>query len=144
MGSLALSGVKNHFCTISGIKKLKLDIIIRHFRYWLVFCLENWCLILFCLNCVSLMLYKIGLNQKHTEGRMYPLLLKCSLLEKLWINPGGIKFQDIRLLINSNSWNLITHVVFFISRLPDIIQKCFCTPDSATDPIFQIRYVSAI
>ena len=26
---------------------------------------------------------------------------------------------------------------------PNIIQQCFCTPDGYTDPIFQMRYVSA-
>ena len=39
---------------------------------------------------------------------------------------------------------MISNFDFFISRLPDIAQKCFCTPDGATDPTFQMRYVSAI
>ena len=60
VGSVAPSGVQQHFCTISGsrdIKKSKLDIIIRNFRYWLIFFLEFWCLILFCLYFGSLKLY---------------------------------------------------------------------------------------
>ena len=28
-----------------------------------------------------------------------------------------------------------------ISQLPNIIQKCFCTPDRPMDPTFQMRYV---
>ena len=49
--------------------------------------------------------------------------------EKLCINPGSIRFQDNRLFIILNSWNLIPHTVLLISRLPDIVQKSFCTPD---------------
>ena len=29
---------------------------------------------------------------------------------------------------------LIPHIVLLISRLPHIVQKCFCTPDGAMDP----------
>ena len=66
------------FSAISGsrdIRKSKLYIIIRHFRYWFIFCLEIWCLILFCLYFGSLMLYRNGFESglKHTKGRMYPL-----------------------------------------------------------------------
>ena len=90
---------------------------------------------------------KWGLYLKQTEWRMSPLLLKCSLLKeiinKYWPT-GGIKFQYIRLFINLNSSSLITPIVLLISWLPDIEQKCFCTPDKATDPIFEMRYVSAI
>ena len=39
---------------------------------------------------------------------------------------------------------MISNFDFFISRLPDIVQKCCCTPDGATDPTFQMRYVSVI
>ena len=60
VGSVAQSGVLKHFCAISGsrdIEKSKLDIIIRNSRYWLIFLLEFWCLILFCWYFGSLMLY---------------------------------------------------------------------------------------
>ena len=39
---------------------------------------------------------------------------------------------------------MISNFDFSISLLPDIAQKCFSTPDGATDPTFQMRYVSAI
>ena len=39
---------------------------------------------------------------------------------------------------------MISNFDFLAARLPDIIQKYFCTPDGATDPTFQMRYVSAI
>ena len=38
---------------------------------------------------------------------------------------------------------MISNFNFSISRLPDIAQKCFCTPDGAKDPTFQMRYVAA-
>ena len=40
------------------------------------------------------------------------------------------------LIIISNSWNLIPHMVFLISQLPDIVQKSFCTPDWAMGHTF--------
>ena len=40
--------------------------------------------------------------------------------------------------------NMISNFDLSISRRPDIAQKCFCPPDGATDPTFQMRYVSAI
>ena len=55
----------------------------------------------------------------------------------LCINRGSIRSQDIRLFVISNSWNLIPRIVLLLSRLPDIIQKSFCTPDRAMDPTFQ-------
>ena len=38
---------------------------------------------------------------------------------------------------------MIPHIVLLISRLLNIVQKCFCTPDGAMDPTFQIKYVPA-
>ena len=35
------------------------------------------------------------------------------------------------------------HIVLVISQLPDIVDKYFCTPDGAINPIFRIRYVPA-
>ena len=58
VNSSSVWSTKN-FCWISGsrdIKKSKLDIIIRNFRY----CLEFWCLILFCLYFGPLTLYTNG------------------------------------------------------------------------------------
>ena len=47
------------------------------------------------------------------------------------------------------SRNLIAHyfkllksdIVLFLHRLPDIMQKCFCTPNEAMDPTFHMKYV---
>ena len=39
---------------------------------------------------------------------------------------------------------MIPHFNLTISRLPDIIQKRFCTPDEAMDPTFQLKYGLAL
>ena len=39
---------------------------------------------------------------------------------------------------------MITHFDLTISRLPDIVQKRFCTPDEAMDPTFQMKYDLAL
>ena len=54
-----------------------------------------------------------------------------------------IRFQDARLPSIEYSGNLIPHFDLLISRLPDIIQRSFCTPDGAIDLIFQMNYVPA-
>ena len=38
---------------------------------------------------------------------------------------------------------MIPHIVLLISQLPDIVQKCFCTPDGPMDPTLQMKYVPA-
>ena len=53
-------------------------------------------------------------------------------------------YQISRLFIISNSLNLIPHIVLLISWLPEIIQKCFCTPDRAMDPTFQMNQPSSM
>ena len=40
-------------------------------------------------------------------------------------------------------WIMISHIVLFISQLPDIVQKCFCTPDGPMDPTFKMKYLPA-
>ena len=65
VGSVAPSRFQKRFCAISGsqdMDKSKLDIIIRNFIYWLIFFLEFWYLILFCLYFGSLMLYRNGVE----------------------------------------------------------------------------------
>ena len=84
---LSSSGVEKHFCMISGsrdIRKTKLDIITRNIRYWLNFCLQIWCLIVFCLHFCSL-LYRNGVEPEAYQRK------DC------------IIFQDIILFIISNS-----------------------------------------
>ena len=44
----------------------------------------------------------------------------------------------------SNSSNFIPHIVLLISRLPEMIQKCFCTPDRAMDLTFQMNQPSSM
>ena len=110
-----------------------MDIIIGNLRYWLIFCLETQCLILFCSYFGSLMLYRNGVEPETYQRKdVFPPSNMC-IAEKLWINPGGISFQDIWLFIISNSRNLIPHIVLLVSRIPDIVQKCFRTPDRATE-----------
>ena len=41
------------------------------------------------------------------------------------------------------SWEMIAHIVLLLSRLPDIIQKCFCTSDRHMDNTFQMKYLPA-
>ena len=64
--------------------------------------------------------------------------LKCSLLEKLCINKGGIRFKDIRMFIISS---LIPHIFWLLPRLPDMVQKCFCIPGGTMDPTFRNKYI---
>ena len=55
----------------------------------------------------------------------------------------NMRHQNSRKNINQLKiwyWNIDSS----ISRRPDIAQKYFCPPDGATDPTFQMRYVSAI
>ena len=33
------------------------------------------------------------------------------------------------------------NISLLIPRLPDRVRKCFCTPDGAMDPTFQIKYI---
>ena len=70
-----------------------------------------------------------------------PSLLKCSKLEKSCINLGSKRFKEIRMIIISNSGNLITHIVLLIPQLPDIVQKSFYIPDRDIDLNFQMNYV---
>ena len=88
------------------------------------------------------MLYRNGFDLK-TCLRMSPLKWDMSQPSEMFI-AREIKhesrwYQISRLFIISNSWNLIPHIVLLISRLPEIIQKCFCTPDRALDPTFQMN-----
>ena len=53
-----------------------------------------------------------------------------------------IRFQGTRLS-DTIYFNLTPHFDLLISRFLDIIQKCFCTPDAAMDPLFRMKYVSA-
>ena len=73
---------------------------------------------------------------------MSPLKGNMSQPSKMFIARdiiNSIKFHDII----SNSWNLIPHIVLLIPRLPDIVQKSFCTPDGAMDPAVQMNYIPA-
>ena len=63
---------------------------------------------------------------------------------KSCINQGGNRFKDIILFIISNSGNLIPHISLLRPRLPDMVQKCFCTPDRPMDPTFQTKYTQQI
>ena len=54
-----------------------------------------------------------------------------------------MRFQEARLSNNDNFSNLISHFNLLTSRLPNVVQKCFCTPDEAMDATFQIKYVLA-
>ena len=59
----------------------------------------------------------------------------------------NMSYKISRQIINQNLKFLIAISNFdflIISRLPDITHKRFCTPDGATDPISQMRNVSAI
>ena len=93
------------------------------------------------------MLYRNGFELK-TCLRMSPLKLDMSQPSEMVIAreiKHGLRWYLIsRLFIISNSWNLIPHIVLLISRLPEIIQKCFCTPDRAMDPTFQMNQPSSM
>ena len=116
-------------------------------RYLTIYCFKIWCSILFCLYFGSLMLYWNGFDLK-TCLRMSPLKWDMPQPSEMFI-AREIKhesrwYQISRLFIISNSWNLIPHIVLLISWLPEIIQKCFCTPDRAMDPTFQMNQPSSM
>ena len=58
----------------------------------------------------------------------------------------NMRHQNSRKNINQylKFENMISNSELSISQRPDIAQKFFCPPDEATDPTFQMRYVSAI
>ena len=130
--SVAPSRVHKIFCTISGsqdLRKTILDIIIRNFRFWLIFCLKVWCPILFCLFFDSLMLY-INWFEPETYQRKDVSTPSQMCIARKIMN----KYRQCPI----SSYKIVHHFKFFKSRLPDIKQKCFCTPHGATDPNFQI------
>ena len=93
------------------------------------------------------MLYRNGFDLK-TCLRMSPLKWDMSQPSEMFI-AREIKhksrwYQISRLLIISNSWNLIRHIVLLISRLPEIIEKRICTPDRVMDPTFQMNQSSSM
>ena len=53
-----------------------------------------------------------------------------------------MRHQILRQKINQylNCLIMIYNFDFLVSRLPDIAQILFCTPDGATSPTFQMRY----
>ena len=56
---------------------------------------------------------------------------------------GTSDFKTLRLSNIQAFRNLIPHFNLLISRLPNIVQKSFCTPDKAMDPTFPMNYVPA-
>ena len=130
--SVALSRVHKNFCTISGsqdLRKTILDIIIRNFRFWSIFCLKVWCPILFCLFFDSLMLY-INWFEPETYQRKDVSTPSQMCIARKIMN----KYRQCPI----SSYKIVHHFKFLKSRLPDIKQKRFCTPHGATDPNFQI------
>ena len=104
-----MSRDQKQFFMISGnqdIKKSKFCIIIRHFRYWFIFCLEILYLILFCLYFGFLLLYRKWFELETNQKKFFTR-----------IKPDSIRFQHIRLFITSNSWTLIPAIVLLISLL---------------------------
>ena len=56
---------------------------------------------------------------------------------------GTPDFKTLRLSNIQTFRNLIPHFKLLISRLPNIVQKSFCTPDEAMEPTFPMNYVPA-
>ena len=54
-----------------------------------------------------------------------------------------LSMSSLKLFNIQTFWNLIPHFTLLRSRLPNIIQKSFCTPDEAIDPAFPMNYVPA-
>ena len=52
-----------------------------------------------------------------------------------------MRIQDSGLSNIQFFYILKSHFDLPISRLPDIVQKYFCTPDGAMDPTLKIRYI---
>ena len=56
---------------------------------------------------------------------------------------GTSDFKTLRLSNIETFGDLIPDFNLLISRLPNIVQKSFCTPDEAMDPTFPMNYVPA-
>ena len=146
MGSIAPSGVQKLFSTMPGSRDIsKSKWGIRFQKYQILDNLTSWILMSHIVLLIFrlLIFYRNGfeleawLRMSHLNWDMP----KRSKLEKLCVNLGGIRFKEIRMIIISNSWYLITRIVLPISQLPDTVQKRFCTPDGDMDPTFQMNYI---
>ena len=143
--SKAPSWVQKQPCTISesrDITKSKLDI--RFEIFWILDNLLSWNLmshIVLLIFPVPYVVQKWVLIKKMLNNITFKMgCVPTFIPRKLSC---GIRFQDVRLFIISNSWNLIPHIVLLESWLPDITQKSFCTPNGAMDLTFQMRHVPA-
>ena len=97
------------------------------------------------LECVSPILSKSLLSEEFSDTLSATFLKDTGCPKKM--HPRLLKFDTARIYSTYQYLEfliMISNFDFLIPRLPDIVQKCFCTPDGATYPTFQMRYVSAI
>ena len=83
------------------------------------------------------MTYLLGMLKAQTHFCNYK---GAEIQEKQY---GTSDFKTIRLSNIQTFWNLIPYFILLISRLPNIVQKSFCTPDKAMDPTFPMNYALA-
>ena len=149
VGLVALSGVQKHFCTILGSRDIgKMIWGIRFQEFEVMNNRISW-------NMIPPGFIHNFSSYEHFIRRGYILPLVCFRPDS---NPflynmrepkykqNNMRHQISRQKINQylKCLIMIYNFDFLISRLPDIAPKFFCTPDGATDPTFQMLYVSAI
>ena len=141
MGSVAPSGAQKHFCAISGcrdIDKSKFDIIFSNFRYWLIFFLEFWCLILFCFYFGFLMLYRNWVEPETYQRKDVSPPTRMFIARKIrnksqWYQISRCPMDSLFQILGI--WYLILCCLYFVFN---IIENCFCTLDGASNEICPI------
>ena len=147
VGCVALSGVQKHFCTISGNRGISKAIWgIRFQEFKMMDNLISW-------NLIPQGFIHNFSSYEHFRSWGYILPSVCLRYNPFLYNIRELKYKQNNMahLISRQKIKqylkvqiMISNFEFLVSQRPDIIQKCFCTPDRATDPTFQMRYVSAI
>ena len=71
---------------------------------------------------------------RQVQTHFYKTKGSLNIIKTIW----DIRFQETRLSNIQEFWNMIPHFNFLFSWLPDIVQKCFCTPNGAMDLTFRM------
>ena len=101
------------------------------------YCLEIWyCCDLYIVSLAMIILE--GCDISHFKDDI--LIKHAEIKVKQY---GTTDFKTLRLSNIQTFWNLIPCFILLISRLLNIVQKSFCTPDEAMDLTFPMNYVPA-
>ena len=137
------------FCTISGSREIITtkqyrDSDFKVSKWWTIWYLEIWyCLFLFIISLAKNIL-EVGdiiLRLARLRFKTISVQHKEAKMKTKQYDTSDLKTKDqtiSKILVMKSKFD------FLISWLPDIAQKYFYTPDGATDPIFQMRFISAV